>query len=591
MKKVLLLLAGWAMAAGAFAQENVLWLRHPAISPDGQTIAFGFKGDIYLVPVAGGAAVPLTVHPAMDMTPIWSHDGKSIAFASDRFGNFDVFVIPVTGGTPKRLTYNSMPDYPYDFTPDNKAVLFGSPRTTTAASIRFNNRIFNNLYTVPVTGGSPVLITAAGAELAHYNASGTQLIFQDRKGYEDPYRKHHISAVTRDIWVYDLAKKTYTQVSSYAGEDREPVFAGKDAACYLSERNGVSQNLYKVSLADTTKIEQLTHFDKHPVRDLSVAANNTLCFTYNGEIYTLHPGAQPQKLAIRVQNDGGDMVEKNIPVTGNLTEFAVSPNGKEIAFVSRGEVYVTSVEGALTKRITNTPQQERMVAWSPDGKSLVYAAERKHNWDIYRATRARADEPYFYAATVIKEEPLIATAAEEFQPAFSPDGKEVAYVEDRNILRVYNLASKQSRTILPKGHNHSYSDGDWDYSWSPDGKWLLAEDEMGSFSSSNAVLIPADGKGTIICPINSGFGERNAKWSPDGKVLTWESGREGRKSLATQGSREVDIYAAFFDKDAYDRFNLSKDEFNLLMEKEEQAKKSGNADSLNKVKSDTAAKK
>ncbi|PUZ24587.1 C-terminal processing protease CtpA/Prc, contains a PDZ domain [Chitinophaga costaii] len=591
MKKVILLLAGWAIATGAYAQDNALWLRHPAISPDGQTIAVGFKGDIYLVPVAGGTAVPLTVHPAMDMTPVWSHDGKSIAFASDRFGNFDVFVIPVTGGTPKRLTYNSMPDYPYDFTPDNKAVLFGSPRTTTAASIRFNNRIFNNLYTVPVTGGSPQLLSAAGAELAHYNASGTQVIFQDRKGYEDAYRKHHLSAVTRDIWVYDLNKKSYTQISSYAGEDREPVFSGKESAYYLSERNGISQNIYKVSLADTSKITQLTHFDKHPVRDLSVSANNTICFTYNGEVYTLQPGAQPQKLSIRVQNDGGDMVEKNIPVTGNLTEFALSPNGKEIAFVSRGEVYVTNVEGSLTKRITNTPQQERMVAWSPDGKSLVYAAERRHNWDIYRATLARADEPYFYASTVIHEEPLIATKAEEFQPSFSPDGKELAYVEDRNVLRVYNLASKQTRTVLPKGHNHSYSDGDWDFSWSPDGKWLLADDQQDRFGNSNAALIPADGKGSINYPVNSGFGEGNAKWSADGKVLTWESAREGRKSLAIQGSREVDIYAAFFDKEAYDRFNLSKDEFNLLLEKEEQAKKSGNADSLRKVKTDTTAKK
>lgn len=591
MKRVFLLLAGLAVGAGAFAQDNALWLRHPAISPDGQTIAFGFKGDIYLVPAAGGTAVPLTVHPAMDMTPVWSHDGKSIAFASDRFGNFDVFVMPVSGGTPKRLTYNSAGDYPYDFTPDNKAVLFGSARTAPAQSIRFNYRVFNTLYTAPVTGGSPVLVSAAGAEQAHYNASGSQIIFQDRKGYEDPFRKHHTSAVTRDIWIYDVAKKSYNQVSSYEGEDRDPVFAGKDAAYYLSERNGISQNLYKVSLADTTKIEQLTRFDKHPVRDLSIAGNGILCFTYNGEIYTLNPGGQPQKLAVQVRNDGGDMVERNMPVSGNVTEFALSPNGKEIAFVSRGEVFVTSVEGSLTKRITNTPQQERMVAWSPDGKSLVYAAERKHNWDIYRAKIARAEEPYFYAATVINEEPLIATSAEEYQPQFSPDGKEVAYVEDRNILRVYNLVSKQSRTLLPKGHNHSYSDGDWDFTWSPDGKWLLVDDEQGYFGSSNAALVAADGKTAIRYPINSGFGEGNPKWSQDGKVMTWLSAREGRKSLATQGSREVDVYGAFFDQEAYDRFNLSKDEFNLLKEKEEQARKSGKADSLDKVKTDTAARK
>ncbi len=109
----------------------------------------------------------------------------------------------------------------------------------------------------------------------------------------------------------------------------------------------------------------------------------------------------------------------------------------------------------MTKRITNTPQQERMVQWSPDGKSLLYAAERNDNWDIYKSTVVRADEPYFFASTVLKEEPVIATKAEEYQPRYSPDGKEIAYMENRNMLKIYNLATKKSRTVLPEGHNYS----------------------------------------------------------------------------------------------------------------------------------------
>ena len=108
------------------AQSTPLWLRYSAISPDGNTIAFGYKGDIYLVDAKGGVARPLTIHEAHDMMPVWSHDSKTIAFASDRYGNFDVFTVPASGGQVKRLTWHSANDYPFDFAPDNQTVLFAS---------------------------------------------------------------------------------------------------------------------------------------------------------------------------------------------------------------------------------------------------------------------------------------------------------------------------------------------------------------------------------------------------------------------------------------------------------------------------------
>ncbi|BAV09134.1 C-terminal processing protease CtpA/Prc, contains a PDZ domain [Filimonas lacunae] len=554
----------------AAAQNNPLWLRYPSISPDGKTILFGYKGDIYRVDAQGGTAVPLTIHEAQDMMPVWSHDGKTIAFASDRYGNFDVFVMPATGGAPTRVTNNSANDYPYDFTTDDKKVIFGSGRTAPATSVRFNSpRLFQNLYSVAVTGGRPVLISAAGMENAHYNSKGTQLIFQDRKGYEDAWRKHHTSAVTRDIWVMDIGANSYRKLTSFEGEDREPVFSSDDQSFYyLNEKDG-TQNLYKASLTAGASEQQLTKFKDNPVRHLSRSSNNTLCFSWNGEIYTLQNDGTPKKVSILIANDGRGNVEKNIPINGNVTEFTVSPNGKEIAFVNRGEVFVTSVEGGQTKRITNTPSQERMIEWSPDGKTLLYSAERNNSWDIYQATIVRKDEPYFYAATLIKEEPLIATDAEEFQPKFSPDGKEVAYVEERNILKVYNLASKKTRTLLPAGHNHSYSDGDWSFQWSPDSKWIITDDQRNYFFTSNTGLIKADGSQAISYPVNSGFGEGSAKWALDGKMLTWTSDRDGRRSLAVQGSREVDVFGVFFDKEQYDRFKLSKEELALLKEKEE----------------------
>ncbi len=573
MKKIIIFCFVVFAASNVKAQNVASWLRYPSISPDGKSIAFGFKGDIYRVDVNGGIAVPLTIHESQDMMPVWSHDGKSIAFSSDRYGNFDVFVIPATGGTPKRITYNSASDYPFDFSIDDQQIIFGSSRNVQASNVRFYSpRLFQNLYSVNINGGSPVLLSGAGMDRAHYNSKGTQVVFEDRKGYEDPWRKHHVSSVTRDIWVMDVATNTYKKVSDFEGEDREPVFSSDDQSIYyLSEKIG-NQNLYKKSLGSNTE-KQLSNFKINPVRHLSISKNNTLCFTNDGEIYTMQDGQSAKKIAIQIFNDGRQNAEKNVTINGNVGEFVLSPNGKEIAFVSRGEIFVTSVEGGQTKRITNTPQQERMIEWSADSKTLIYAAERNDNWDIYTSTIVRKEEPYFYAATVLKEEPLIASSAEEFLPKFSPDGKEVAYLENRNILKIYNVASKQSRTIIPKGKNYSYRDGDLNFNWSPDGKYILADDEYFGFGGSHAAIIKADGSGKIEHPINSGFGESNPKWALDGKLMTWVNNKEGRRSIAFQGNREVDIYGAFLDQSTYDQFKLSKEEYALFKEKAASEKK------------------
>jgi Tol biopolymer transport system component len=559
-------------------------MRYPSISPDGKTIVFSYKGDLYKVPSTGGEAYPLTIHEAYDFMPVWSHDGKWIAFASDRYGNFDVYIMPSSGGEAKRLTCHSANDYPYDFSTDNKTVLFGTNRNDVYTSARFPQRgLFQKLYEVPVTGGRSVMFNSAGAEFARFNSKGDKIIFQDRKGYEDAYRKHHTSSVTRDIWIYDTKKDEYIQVSTFEGEDRDPVWGSDDNTFYyLSEKDG-SLNIYKGAMAGQSSLVQLSKFKEHPVRFLSRANDGTLCFTYDGEIYTMKEGGTQQKVNISINTDTRGNDEKILPVNANVTQTALSPNGKEIAFVVRGEVFVTSVEGGYTKRITNTPQQERTVQFSPDGRSLYYASERGNSWDIYKASIERKEEPYFYASTIVKEEPVIATDAEEFQPVVSPDGKEIAYLEERNILKVYNIATKKSRSIVPKGVNFSYADGDQYYTWSPDGKWLAFNSAEGRWGASEVAMMKADGSGERKNLTQSGFSDGNAQWAFGGKALLWTTDRDGKKPLAYQGAREVDVYAMFFDQEAFDKFKLTKDEFALLKEKEDKDKDAAKKDSSLKI--------
>lgn len=551
------------------AQDNARWLRYPSISPDGTQIAFGYKGDIYIVSSSGGEARPLTIHESHDMMPVWSRDGKYLAFASDRYGNFDVFVMPISGGAPTRLTHHSAPDYPQDFTPDNQSVLFTSSRMVGHKNIRFYSpRLFQNLYTVNVKGGRAMLISEAGMSEARYNDDGTQIVFQDRKGYEDLLRKHHTSSVTRDIWLYEVGQKSYTKISSFEGEDLDPVFVpGTMNVFYLSEKNG-TLNVFEYA---NGKSNPVTRFNTHPVRHLSVSKQQTLCYSFNGDIYTQAKSKEPNKLSISIRNDGRMGADKTISVTSNVTQFALSPNGKEIAFINRGEVFVTSVEGTQTKRISNTPQQERSVQWSPDGKQLIYASERGSSWDIYKASKLRDEEPYFFAATIIKEEPLIATDEEEFQGKYSPDGKEIAYVAERNMLKIYNVKTKQIRTALPEGRNYSYSDGDWNFAWSPNSQYIVCDDGEGNWFTSNVALLKRNG-GNIEHPLPSGFGQSNVKWAFGGKAIAWVNAKNGRRSAAYQGSRELDIFMGFFNQAAFDRFNLSKDEFALIEEKEKKEK-------------------
>jgi len=568
MKKTLLLLSFLAFAGfKGNAQTQPRWMQQPSVSPDGKWIAFEYKGNIFKVPYTGGDAVPLTIANSYNGYPIWSHDSKKIAFASDRNGNFDVFVMTASGGEASRLTFNSSRDIPYDFSADDTKVIFGTDRHDIYSSARFPlDGIFTKLYEVPAKGGNSRLVSSAGMEYAHYNEKGDQLIFQDRKGYEDGWRKHHTSAVTRDIWTYNIKNGAYTKVSSFKGEDREPVWGGGDTIYYLSEKNG-TQNLFKSSTGNSAEVTQLTSFEKNPVRNLSRAANGEFVFTNNGDIYTFIEGKQPQKLTISLNADfAGDQITTS-PVKGEASEMAVSSDGKQVAFVYRGDIFVTSVDGATTKRITSTPYQERMVDFSPDGKKLLYSVEHEGSWDIDQVTIANKSEPYFYAATVLTTESMIASPKDEFQGIYSPDGKKIAYLEERNILKSFDIAAKTTHTLLTEGLNYSYADGDQYFTWSPDSKYLLAQStEGGGWFQNEVVLIKDDAIASRTNLTESGFSDEMPQWGMDGKMMYWLTDKDGMKNLS-RGSQS-DIYAMFFDQKAWDKFQLSKEDFDLLTETE-----------------------
>lgn len=573
MKKILLALIAPLATASAMAQSDPLWMRFPAISPDGKTVAFSYKCDIWTVPANGGQARQITTNPAYDAYPVWSPDSRQIAFASSREGSMDIYVVGRDGGTPRRVTTDSGDEYPLAWRNDSTIMLKASimPKAT---SIMFAD--FSQVYEVSDKGGRMRIFSDIPMEDISVGNDGA-LLYHDNKGYEDPFRKHHQSPICRDIWLYKGGN--YTKLTNFAGEDRTPVWGGdNNTYYYLSEEDGTF-NVYKRRIGETAKT-QLTHYKGNPVRFLTRSTDGTLCYAYDGAIYTLKEGSQPVRLNLSmVADDGSDKLQRQVLRSG-ATEFAVSPSGKEIAFVVHGDVYVTSTDYTTTKRITDTPEQERNVNFSPDGRSLVYASERGGLWQIYQTSIVNKDEKQFTYATQLKEEQLVKSSLVDMQPAYSPDGKSVAYIEDRGALKAVDVKTKAVRQLMDGKFQYSYSDGDLWFQWSPDSKWLLSNYiGHGGWNNSDIALVPADGSQKITNLTNSGYNDNNGRWVLGGKAMLFMSDRAGYRSHGSWGA-EDDAYIMFFDLDAYERFRMGKEERALY----DEAHKKEKADATKKKK-------
>ncbi|MDX5477746.1 MAG: peptidase S41, partial [Cyclobacteriaceae bacterium] len=570
--KICLTLFFIGMISISMAEDNPKWLRYPAISPDGSKIAFTYKGDLYLVPTAGGKATQLTFHQAHDFMPVWSKDGKQIAFASDRYGNFDVFVMDAEGGQANRLTYHSNDEMPYSFSADNQSVIFGGVRQDLAEHRQYPTGSQPELYQVSAKGGRVDQVWTIPSEYVQVSKDGKSMVYHDKKGGENEWRKRHQSAITRDIWMYDASSNTHKMITSFAGEDRNPVFApsGNDIY-YLSEENG-SFNVFKTNLENPSQKQALTSLKDFPVRFLTIADNGTMSFSYDGELYTFREGSQPQKVEVSIKTQPISNSDSYISINGGVREMSISPDGKEIAFIARGEVFVTSVDGSLTKRITNTPQQERFVQFAPDGKSIVYASERDGRWQIYQTKKVREkEEPFFFASTLLKEEALVSNDHDNYLPQLSPDGKKLAYVEARKTLKVLDLATKSTVTLMTPDEFFHMQDGDKYFTWSPDSKWLLAEYRP-TLANGEVVLLDATGKKPLENLTQSGYGDSRPKWVNGGKQMIWFSNRDGLKGFATSGGSQNDVFAMFFTKEAFDKFRMSKEDYDLMKEVEKAGK-------------------
>lgn len=558
-----------ALNAGAVTP---LWMRDVQLSPDGTRIAFSYKGDIYTVFADGGKAERLTTQPSFESAPVWSPDGKSIAFASDRNGGQDIYIMPTTGGTPTRLTSHSATEIPQGFTPGGD-VLYAAAIQQPATSAAFPRSGATQLYSVDAKGNVK-LVLPTPAYSTVWTPDGKTLLFEDVKGFEDKWRKHHTSSVTRDIWSYNTSTGKYTNLTNHAGEARNPILSHDGKTVYmLSERNGGSMNVWKFDIDNLAEVTAVSSFKEHPVRFLS-GSDNLLAYTYNGEIYTQKPGQKPRKLDIDITLDEFNPVRT---LTASSAREAVpSPSGKQLAFVNRGEVFVTSVDHSSTRRITSTTEGECDVTWGKDDRELYYASERNGRYNIYRASIGREEDPNFSNATIINEERVFDDAKyDRTNPHLSPDGNKLAYVKDRRILMVRDLKTGKDRQL--SDDITSYRTHGFDVSWSPDSRWLLLEatNHLHEPYSDIAIINVESGEMTFLT--RTGYFDQEPVWSKDGNAVVFLSERYGMRNHASWGS-EMDVMMVFMNQDAYDRFVLSEEDYELRKEVEKAQKKKEDKD-------------
>jgi tricorn protease len=523
-------------------------LRFPDVWHD--KVVFTYAGDLWTASTQGGTAVRLTAHPGLELFGKFSPNGREIAFTGQYGGDEQVYVMPSSGGAPRQLTF-----YPargpltdrwgydnqvYGWTPDGAAVLFRSSRD---AYILTDSK----LYTVPASGGAAAALPMPVSGAGHFSPDGKRIVYSPLwRDFRS--EKRYQGGLANDLFIFDLGSPALVQVTNDPRTDRDPMWIG-DGVYFNSDRTGVF-NLYRYDVA-TRQTRQITHYTDWDVRWPSADAEGQIVYELDGELHLYDTrNDQDRALAIAVPTDDTSTRPQSVNAADNIESLAISPGGERLAIVARGDVFSVPVEHGVTRNLTGSSNaHDREVAWSTDGKRLVYVSDRSGEEELYIEAQDGSS-----AADPVTS----GSKARYYSPRWSGDDKRIAVSDQTGRLYVIELATKR-RILVAKDPQ----DLALDYQWSPDGQFLGYSLNENTGFSGVYVWSAADAVSRRVTP--ELFNAQSPAWAPNGELLYFLSAREYQPLISTidfdfATDRQIGIFALALHKGVKNPFGIRDDE-------------------------------
>jgi tricorn protease len=445
-------LGAWVLlicsAASLGAEETRLLVHSPTLSRT--QVVFAYGGYLWSVAREGGDARQLTTG-GHEGAPVFSPDGKWIAFTGQYDGNIDVFVIPAEGGEPKRLTWHPGADIADGWTPDGKKVLFHSNRESYAD--------FDRLYTVPVEGGPAEVLPVWRGEAAWFSPDGGSIAYVPNETWQTSWKRYR-GGQTTPIYVVRLSDLTLEKVPREVSNDQDPVWFG-DAVYFLSDRNGpVTLFAYE---GKTKTVKQVIDNKGLDFKSLS-AGPDALVYEQFGGIYIFSPASgKSAKVDVRIAGDLPSTRPHYEKVVNRIQNAGISPSGARAVFEARGEIFTVPAEKGDARNLTHTPRvAERDPAWSPDGKSIAFFSDESGEYELHIVDQS--------GLGAVKKINLGNPPSFFYGPLWSPDSKKIAYTDKR--LNLWYVDLEKGTPVKVTTDRFDDPTSTMNESWSPDSKWL-----------------------------------------------------------------------------------------------------------------------
>lgn len=459
-----------------YAQQDLL-LRNPSLSHD--KIAFLYAGDLWIVARTGGEAVRLTSDGRVAAGPVFSPNGREIAYTAWLNGQNDVYIIPVEGGVPRRITWNPEGSYIKAWTPDGKDVLI--------AGMQESQRHFSRLFRVHADGsGMPEVLPLPQADAGSYSPDAASMAYVPNIKWEKGW-KRYVGGQTTPIWIVNLKTLDVVKVPRENSNDSNPVWVG-DTVYFLSDREPTGKNAGPVSLwrydtksAQVSKvIENKSGFDLKSFQAGPADEPPTLIVEQFGSIHLVDPiKGSDEPVAIKIDGAMARLTPHKIKVSADEIKNAqISPTGARAVFEAHGEIFTVPAEKGDTRNLTNTPgAAERDPSWSPDGKTIAYFSDASGEYQLYLEDQTGLKTP-----TVIDLGP---NPTFFYSPTWSPDSKHIAYADAAGHLLYVDVPTGKPQLIATSAYQ-SFGNG-FNASWSPDSKWIVYNNDL--LKGLNAVLL------------------------------------------------------------------------------------------------------